>query len=76
MVDSFMFVMINQWRKLMVKLEFTDSYGSVFTIKQESDIVYYPDIIDSLIKPVFLAAGFHPKTVDLYGGEEEELNND
>ena len=46
----------------MASIEFKDDIGGVFKAEIEN-MEYFPSIIQHLVIPVFLAAGFHYDTV-------------
>ena len=55
----------------MVKLEYTDSFGNIYTIQNDCGPTIY-DVMDELVRPILLAAGFHESLVKRAFGEEEE----
>ena len=52
----------------MASLLYVDEFGQEFYVNVDCG-PSFPDIVDFIIKPVFLAAGFHPTTVNNYLGE-------
>jgi len=55
----------------MVSIEMKNEYG-VYKIECEEDYVNIYELADHLIKPMLLAAGFHPNNVtELFGGTDE-----
>ena len=60
---------------MIEKISYTNKFGSTFTVEAQCDDTIFA-IVDELIKPLLLAAGFHPKSVaEAFGEEEEELND-
>lgn len=59
-----------------MKIELVTGDG-VFTIHKKEEIVYLPSIVESLVAPVLLSAGFHPDSVvDSFAQYVEEHNYD
>ena len=47
----------------MAKLIFIDDHGGEYSVATDVGPTL-PDIVDFIVKPVFIAAGFHPSVVD------------
>ena len=44
-----------------------------YTVSQNRWDMEFSEVIDDLVKPLLIASGFHPKTVeDYFNGDEEE----
>jgi hypothetical protein len=48
-----------------MKITLTDTNGT-YTIEIDKEFVHMEEYIELLIKPVLLAAGFHPDTIKKY----------
>ena len=49
----------------MTKISYTNRFGT-FTIELDEDVEYFPDVVDHLLRPLMLAVGFQPGTLDEY----------
>ena len=49
----------------MTSIEFENEYGR-YTISMEEDIVQIDNVMQELVKPLLLAAGFQPESVSEY----------
>lgn len=61
---------INLWNfprkeKGMMSIVLTDSNGT-YTVKLDREFVTLEEYIELLVKPVLLAAGFHPDSINRY----------
>ena len=57
------------------KIMYTDKYGNIYTVEAQGVETIF-DLVDNLIKPVLLAAGFHPGSVAEALGDEEKYFDD
>jgi hypothetical protein len=53
----------------MTKITLENRDGK-YTVEVSDELVTISDVIDDLIRPVLLAAGFHNDTIDEYLGEK------
>ena len=60
---------------MLDKISYTNRYGNTFTVEAQGVETIF-DLVDNLIKPVLLAAGFHPKSVAEALGDEEKYLDD
>jgi hypothetical protein len=47
-----------------MKLTFTDQFENTFSVDVPEAGITFPEIVEELIRPVFLAAGFQPETIN------------
>jgi hypothetical protein len=54
---------------------YKDKYGNTYTVESQCVETIF-DLVDMLIKPMLLAAGFHPESVAEALGDEEKYFDD